>query len=445
MTTNRKKELLKKDAKQKQKVVYPLIPDISNFSKLMQQHFRVIESVGPKIPPVVIASEKWRKSFEQFSKVMNVNSKLSKSLQQHFRVIESVGPKIPPVVIASEKWRKSFEQFSKVMNVNSKLSKSLQQHFRVIESVGPKIPPVVIASEKWRKSFEQFSKVMNVNSKLSKSLQQHFRVIESVGPKIPPVVIASEKWRKSFEQFSKVMNVNSKLSKSLQQHFRVIESVGPKIPPVVIASEKWQTNILSIFKEVDRETSNKFFNEWGWLFYQKPWTFGYYWRKLYKKYGDNSFKDKLNGWFHKKANLNKVVNDIKLKFPERFHVLQEGCDYHIKRNYSCSITLLLPHIEGILWDLGLEKKYVKKGYNSKKKYSRFITDPNHKEWDLTELSRKLFPEDRFHNMIVKEIFCEGPRNKILHGRNIYNKKEKEISRWKSTLMILTLWRLSDEF
>jgi len=56
-----------------------------------------------------------------------------------------------------------------------------------------------------------------------------------------------------------------------------------------------------------------------------------------------------------------------------------------------------------------------------------------------------FYKSGFHQILIKEIFYEGPRNKILHGRNIYNNKKKEISRWRSTLLILTLWRLSDEF
>ena len=38
-----------------------------------------------------------------------------------------------------------------------------------------------------------------------------------------------------------------------------------------------------------------------------------------------------------------------------------------------------------------------------------------------------------------------PTDKILHGRNVYLMKEREINRWRSTLLILTLWRLSDEF
>ena len=210
-------------------------------------------------------------------------------------------------------------------------------------------------------------------------------------------------------------------------------------------------NLQAQMRELRTPTFRKFNEKWGWLFDQKSIQFHDDWYEAYKKYGDTGFEDKISKWLYSIKNINKVLKDIKSKFPERLHVIKEGLYYHRKMNYSCSIALLLPHAEGILWELGMKKKYVRKGYNSKKKYSRYRNDSSDEEWKLQDLSKKLFPSgefpelDKFHGIIVRELFCEGPRNKILHGRNIYNKKEKEISRRRSTLLILTLWRLSDEF
>ena len=254
-----------------------------------------------------------------------------------------------------------------------------------------------------------------------------------------------------------IESMQQTISPSIQPTLRAMESLRLNIIHSLKFIGHWQENFIPIFDKIDFEklvqrakemetpAFKKFIKEWGWLVNNKSVTFGDYCYGLYKKYGDNGFKDKINRWFYHKDNLNLVLKDIKPKFPERYPIIKEGFNYHGKRNYACSITLLLPHAEGILWDLGMKKGLVRKGYNSTKKHSKYKENLSDNNWKLQELSKKLFPNDKFHKIIVKEIFCEGPRNKILHGRNIYQKKQKEISRWRSTLLILTLWRLSDEF
>lgn len=246
------------------------------------------------------------------------------------------------------------------------------------------------------------------------------------------------------------------ISRAMEPILRAMETIRLNLMPSLKIMENWQKTFIPIFdridfknlearaKEMRTPAFKKFIKEWGWLINQKSITFGDYCYGLYKKYGDKKFKDKVNRWYYHKENLDVVLKDIKDKFPLRYNVIREGLDYHHKKNYSCSITLLLPHTEGILWDLGMKKKLVRKGYNSKKKCVKYGKKRNN-EWDLPSLSKQLFPKDKFHSILVKEIFCNGPRNRILHGRNVYLKKEREIGRWISTLLILTLWRLSDEF
>ena len=252
-----------------------------------------------------------------------------------------------------------------------------------------------------------------------------------------------------------IANVQA-ISRAMQPTLKAMETIRVNVIPSLKIIESWQKSFIPIFdkidfkkleakaKEMKTHAFKKFIKEWGWLVNQKSISFGDYCYGVYKKYGNKGFKDKINRWFYHKDNLDTVLKDIKSKFPDRYGIIKEGFEFHVKRNYACSISLLLPHTEGILWDLGMKEKYVRKGYNSKRKYTKYVINSK-EEWKLEELSKKLFPKDEFHNIIVKEIFCEGPRNKILHGRNIYNKKQKEISRWRSTLLILTLWRLSDEF
>lgn len=255
-----------------------------------------------------------------------------------------------------------------------------------------------------------------------------------------------ERIQKKFKTWSDSLRIMtdyaSKISdvyKNIKPFLKQVESYQKSFIPL-LNIQKNLNKILKIAKERNTKKFKEFYKEWGWLLKTKPVSFGNYCYALYKKYGEVKFKDKVNRWFYHKKNLNSLLRQLRKKIPkERMKVIKEGFNYHGKRNYTCSIILLLPHTEGLLWDLGVKKGLVKTSYNTieKKKTSG--------NWKLHILSKALFPNDKFHNILVDEVFCSGFRNKVLHGRYVYRTREKEIKRWRSTLLLLTLWRLIDEF
>src|SRR3989344_330500 len=175
------------------------------------------------------------------------------------------------------------------------------------------------------------------------------------------------------------------ISKVMEPTLRAMNSIRLNLMPSLKIMENWQKSFIPIFdkidfkklearaKEMQTPAFRKFIKEWGWLINQKSINFGDYCYGLYKKYGDRRFKDKVNRWYYHKENLDAVLKDIKDKFPLRYKIIHEGLNYHHKKNYSCSISLLLPHAEGILWDLGMKKKLVRKGYNSERKFKPFFS------------------------------------------------------------------------
>lgn len=201
------------------------------------------------------------------------------------------------------------------------------------------------------------------------------------------------------------------------------------------------SKILEYSKEIKTKKYRSFMKEWGWLVYKKSITLGDWCYALYKKYGNSTLNNKLNRHFYHKSNLNIVYNDLKESGVSKFRleIINEAFEYHYKKNYNISIPLMLTQVDGLVWELGVLRKKVSKGYNSKKKIGK------KGDWSLAELSKELFPKDEFHKKLVVEIFKDGFRNKVMHGRNIHNNKQKEISRQRSTLLILSLWRLADEF
>jgi hypothetical protein len=199
--------------------------------------------------------------------------------------------------------------------------------------------------------------------------------------------------------------------------------------------------MLKVAKERNSKNYKEFEKEWSWLVDKKVFTFGDYCYEVYKKLGKQKFQYELTKWFQSKSNLTIVLKELNKVdcLKNRKDIIKVAFDLHQSKKYNLAISLLLPQTEGILWDLAMKKKLVKQGYNSKKKFK------NNGEWELSELSKTMFPNDKFHKILVNGLFINGFRNKILHGRNIYRNKEREISRYRSTLLILAIWRLSDEF
>ncbi|MBT3960663.1 MAG: hypothetical protein HOE96_02185 [Candidatus Marinimicrobia bacterium] len=241
---------------------------------------------------------------------------------------------------------------------------------------------------------------------------------------------------------------------AMKPTLKIVQSIRESILPSIKLIENWQKQFMPLFdnsqienlikwkERTDSKEYQSFMAEWGWFFRKRNYSFGDYCFGLYKKFGDNELKNQLIQWFNVAENITPLVEEIKIKFPGRYSVLQDGFNFHSLGNFASSITLMLPHTEGILWEIGQKKCVVETKYTSEKRVENNVAKST--KWKLSGLAEKLFPNDKFHKIIVKEIFCAGPRDKILHGRNIDHNTDKECNSWLSTLLILTLWRLADE-
>lgn len=351
------------------------------------------------------------KEIKKFEYPLNYSKKIFQSLQKENFVL------------------RDFEKLQKIIDNSNLINKKILNQLSASKLFSKELPELNHKAKK----IESIIKIQSEKSKLM------LKTMENVIPKINLIDESVSKTLKSLNL------INSDLFKSIEKYQRTF---------IPIFDSKTIERLTKKAKEMNSDEFKQFYKEWGWLLNNKSASFGDYCFGLFKKYGESGFKNIINRWFYHKKNVNIVLKDIKKKSPNRYEIISEAFKYHLSKKYDLSITLLLPHTEGLLWELGIKKRFVRKGYNSKKKYKKYFTcndlEKLEKEnkwafWELHEISKILFPNNRLHNIIVTEIFCEGPRNKILHGRNVYNGKTKEISRWKSTLLILTLWRLSDEF
>ena len=89
----------------------------------------------------------------------------------------------------------------------------------------------------------------------------------------------------------------------------------------------------------------------------------------YTRNGIETVEEKLKN----KYSTNDAFDDIEDRFSQvdilnhRLSALSEAFEAHTQEKYFSSICLLYPQIEGIIWDIGVSKGFVKKGYNEKTK------------------------------------------------------------------------------
>jgi len=248
-----------------------------------------------------------------------------------------------------------------------------------------------------------------------------------------------EQQKKSLENIKPLIDQQQALLESLKPNLVIIQKLQRQFIPIIDNGFIEEIKTWNEVKETPEFKS--FYKNWHWIFRKKKVSVWDYWFGLFTQTGSDKFSEELINEFSKSSNLDKLSKDIEKKFPLRFSVIEDGLKFHLKGRFDSAVTLLLPHTEGILWELGQLKGKVVNEYNSIKEIKN---GKKGQRLNLSKLSKELFDDEIFYNILIKDVFCAGPRDKILHGRNIYQNEQKEITKWFSTLLILTLWRLADE-
>ncbi len=147
------------------------------------------------------------------------------------------------------------------------------------------------------------------------------------------------------------------------------------------------------------------------------------------------FKKEIFSFCTEKQNLNNIAEKLKQEplCATRIVIIEDAFWAHLQNKYTLSIPALLPQIEGIIWDLGTELKFVD-GQNIKSRQKGTVQECGSIGHVVTELKdQELDPIIKEH--IVEDIIPQL-RIPILHGRDIeYPTKEN------STKVILFLYAL----
>lgn len=159
------------------------------------------------------------------------------------------------------------------------------------------------------------------------------------------------------------------------------------------------------------------------------------WSKLFSYFHDNEFlKD-----------VEEVIVQSDIVIPRK-DIIRTGLKHHQNGDYVSSLSVLLPHAEGLIWELGVKKGLVEPCYNSKikiKNGKRVLINKSGQaraqpeEWSLLDLVNAIWgtgqPTDEFRDRYGQDIYSKNFRHVMLHGRDISQYSEKN-----SVMVILCL-------
>lgn len=211
-------------------------------------------------------------------------------------------------------------------------------------------------------------------------------------------------------------------NQALLEHIRLVTDTAEVLTSIV----DFNREFAPFAQEYSRETTTKEFEEFeaefSWLgFLPMPNFWHLYllsksggvegvWHKLVSDMKNDKFRDDL---------LNSL-DGCKL-FTDRIGIVSLGVEHFGRRDFVSAISVLLPQIEGLVWDIGVTTGLVDPTPNSRVKL-----DKNGKlrrpkggrriEWRLGELVAHLWGNRPFETHFRRKVYSTEFRHPVLHGR-----------------------------
>lgn len=167
-----------------------------------------------------------------------------------------------------------------------------------------------------------------------------------------------------------------------------------------------------------------FQSEFGWLAFM-PAGFMMAFFKEHKAKGWEEAWQEVEGWFDQKDALDEVKGRIAQSSiaKARLPVLERGLEAHLQSDYVASISILLPQVEGLIWDVGVQLHLVDNSHPlSEFKLNgqgKVILDKKGKpvKWGMHDLVSAIWKYPPFEVRFKDKVYSGEFRHPILHGRD----------------------------
>lgn len=125
---------------------------------------------------------------------------------------------------------------------------------------------------------------------------------------------------------------------------------------------------------------------------------------------------------------------------KRKPIIERGLRAHLEGDYVASVSILLPQVEGIIWDIGVTRGLVSPEPNSVKKAK------GGGEWGFHQLVDEIWKDAPFDSKYTRlfpakvkdEYYSKTLRHSVLHGRDI-----SQFNKRRSTEVVMLIWGVSE--
>jgi hypothetical protein len=191
-----------------------------------------------------------------------------------------------------------------------------------------------------------------------------------------------------------------------------------------------------------------FKKEYGWCFSLMP-VVAY---PLYLKYkeGLNGGLDTIWDTFNDPDFVEDALMGCRasLLVADRMPLIEKAIEHHSKGDYPSAVCLLLPQLDGLIWDIGTLLRQVENVPLSRNKIDSsgnlIIKNKYPVRWDIGRLSMEIWAAERpgvksFGEKFKEDIYSDEFRHVVLHGRDM-----SRCTKANSALLILALMVISAE-
>lgn len=260
-------------------------------------------------------------------------------------------------------------------------------------------------------------------------------------PRVADLILATDLWKAQAKQLRDLSDQFAIANQGLLDTFRAAKlttDLFAALGKLQLSTAPFILKLPGIFEEMQEMATDefrKFEAELGWLeWFPMPAVWNLY--LLSKQGGIEKAWDKLVADFDQPEVLKDIRGELlgSRILKHRSSLVDNGLRHYEAGDPASAIYVLLPQVEGAIWDMGVRLKLVRPEPNSRVKLdtseepvieTKGRREGMPAEWGLGELVARLWEQKEFEKFFRERVYTHEFRHPVLHGRRLDLLTKKE--------------------